>query len=127
MANTFLAAQGIEVGKSLCERDQLETAREILKKAQEAGAAVLLPLDVVVAKEFKANAAHRTVPVGEVAADEMILDVGPASRRSVHQRACNMRRLSSGTVRSARSRHCLSTAARLQRQKRLPSARAKAS
>ncbi len=79
MANTFLAAQGIEVGKSLCERDQLETAREILKKAEDAGAAILLPLDAVVAKEFKANAAHRTVPVGEVAVDEMILDVGPAT------------------------------------------------
>ena len=63
MANTFLAAQGIEVGKSLCERDQLDTARDILGKAQAAGAAVLLPLDAVVAKEFKANAAHRTVPV----------------------------------------------------------------
>ena len=77
MANTFLAAQGIEVGKSLCERDQLDTAREILKKAQGAGAAVLLPLDAVVAKEFKPNAPHRTVPVRDVAADEMILDVGP--------------------------------------------------
>jgi phosphoglycerate kinase len=79
MANTFLAAQGIEVGKSLCERDQLDTARGILGKAQAAGAAVLLPLDAVVAKEFKAHAAHRTVRVGDVAADEMILDVGPAT------------------------------------------------
>jgi phosphoglycerate kinase len=79
MANTFLAAQGIEVGKSLCERDQLDTARDILGKAQAAGAAVLLPLDAVVAKEFKANAFHRTVPVNAVAADEMILDVGPAT------------------------------------------------
>ena len=60
MANTFLAAQDIEVGKSLCERDQLDTAREILKKAQDAGAAVLLPIDAVVAKEFKAHAAYRT-------------------------------------------------------------------
>src|SRR5580698_6531591 len=65
MANTFLAAQGIEVGKSLCERDQLETAREILKKAEDAGAAILLPLDAVVAKEFKAHAAHRMVAVGD--------------------------------------------------------------
>jgi phosphoglycerate kinase len=79
MANTFLAAQGLEVGKSLCERDQLDTAREILKTAQDAGAAVLLPLDAVVAKEFKANAPHRTVGVTGVAADEMILDVGPAT------------------------------------------------
>src|SRR3984885_426635 len=54
MANTFLAAQGVEIGKSLSESDQLDTARDILKKAQDAGAAVLLPLDAVVAKEFKA-------------------------------------------------------------------------
>jgi phosphoglycerate kinase len=79
MANTFLAAQGIEVGTSLCERDQLGTAREIMGKAQAAGAAVLLPLDAVVAKEFKANVPYRTVPVSGVAADEMILDVGPAT------------------------------------------------
>jgi phosphoglycerate kinase len=77
MANTFLAAQGIEVGKSLCERDQLDTARDILKTAAQTGAAILLPVDVVVAKEFKAHAAHRIVDVKDVASDEMILDVGP--------------------------------------------------
>jgi phosphoglycerate kinase len=79
MANTFLAAQGIEVGKSLCERDQLQTARDILKAATESGAAIVLPVDVVVAKEFKAHASHRTVDVNAVASDEMILDVGPRS------------------------------------------------
>jgi len=79
MANTFLAAQGIEVGKSLCERDQLQTARDILKAAMETGAAIVLPVDVVVAKEFKAHASHRTVDVNAVARDEMILDVGPKS------------------------------------------------
>jgi phosphoglycerate kinase len=76
MANTFLAAQDIEVGKSLCERDQLGTARDILKSASQTGAAILLPNDVVVAKEFKAHASHRIADVRDVAADEMILDVG---------------------------------------------------
>jgi phosphoglycerate kinase len=79
MANTFLAAQGLEVGKSLCERDQLETARRILRAADAASAALVLPKDVVVAKEFRAGAANRTVPADSVAADEMILDVGPAT------------------------------------------------
>jgi phosphoglycerate kinase len=79
MANTFLAAQGCEVGKSLCERDQLETAREILHTAMARGAAIVLPVDVVVAKEFKANTQSRGTGVNDVAADEMILDVGPQS------------------------------------------------
>jgi len=79
MANTFLAAQGFEIGKSLCERDHLETARRILAAAKAAGAAILLPIDVVAALEFKANAAHRTVAANGVAPDEMILDVGPAT------------------------------------------------
>jgi phosphoglycerate kinase len=79
MANTFLAAQGIAVGKSLYEPDHLETARKIIHAANESGAVILLPADVVVAKEFKAGAAHRTVSPQEVAADEMVLDVGPAS------------------------------------------------
>jgi phosphoglycerate kinase len=79
MANTFLAAQGIEVGKSLCERDQLDTARSILGAAMQSGAAIVLPSDVVVAREFKANAAHRTTDARSVASDEMILDVGPES------------------------------------------------
>jgi phosphoglycerate kinase len=79
MANTFLAAEGCEVGNSLCERDQLETARDILHTALARGAAVILPLDVVVAKEFKANAECRKVPVKHVARDDIILDVGPQS------------------------------------------------
>jgi phosphoglycerate kinase len=77
MANTFLAAQGIAVGKSLYEPDHLETARKVIRQAGESGAALLLPTDLVVAKEFKAGAAHRTVSVTEIAADEMALDVGP--------------------------------------------------
>jgi phosphoglycerate kinase len=77
MANTFLGAQGIAIGKSLAESDQFETAREIMDKAKAVGATILLPVDAVVSKEFKANAEHRTVPVSGVGADEMILDVGP--------------------------------------------------
>ncbi|MCH8859215.1 MAG: phosphoglycerate kinase [Proteobacteria bacterium] len=79
MANTFLAAQGYEIGKSLSENDQMETARHIMAVAKKAGVELVLPVDVVVAKEFKAHVAHRTVDVGDVARDEMILDVGPKS------------------------------------------------
>jgi phosphoglycerate kinase len=79
MANTFLAAEGINIGKSLYEADHLETARKVIALSTESGAAILLPTDAVVAKEFKAGAASRTVPVRQVAADEMILDVGPAT------------------------------------------------
>lgn len=78
MANTFLAARGVDVGKSLCEHDLAATAEEILEAADAAGCTVHLPYDVVVATEFAANPASlRTVNVHEVAADEMILDVGP--------------------------------------------------
>ena len=77
MANPFLHAQGIAVGKSLCEADLAETARGILAKAEAAGCKVVLPVDAVVAREFKAGADNRTVDVAEVEADEMILDVGP--------------------------------------------------
>ena len=79
MANTFLAAQGVKVGKSLYEPDHMETARKIMAAAQKSGAVILLPTDVVVAKEFKANAAHRTATIGDIADDEMVLDVGPDS------------------------------------------------
>ncbi|MFD2856497.1 phosphoglycerate kinase [Seohaeicola zhoushanensis] len=77
MANTFLAAQGIDVGKSLCEHDMAATAREILTKAEAARCRILLPVDVVVAREFKANAASETVPANACPADAMILDAGP--------------------------------------------------
>jgi phosphoglycerate kinase len=80
MANTFLAARGVDVGKSLCEHDLKATVLEILDAADAAGCIVHLPYDVVVAKEFAANPASlRTCNVHEVAADEMILDVGPAA------------------------------------------------
>ena len=78
MANTFLAARGVDVGKSLCEHDLAATANRIMDEAEHAGCTVHLPYDVVVAKEFAANPASlRTANVHEVAPDEMILDVGP--------------------------------------------------
>jgi len=79
MANTFLFARGHTVGKSLCERDLIDTAKEIEAIAKAAGCDILLPRDLVVAKEFKANAAHRTCGLDEVSDDEMILDAGPQS------------------------------------------------
>jgi phosphoglycerate kinase len=79
MANTFLAARGLNVGKSLCEHDLAETAITIMDNAAAAGCTIHLPYDVVVAKEFKANPATRTVSVTDVADDEMILDAGPAA------------------------------------------------
>jgi len=84
MANTFLAARGVDVGKSLCEHDLTGTAEEILDAADKANCTVHLPYDVVVAKEFAANPPSlRTVNVHEVAADEMILDIGPAATEAL--------------------------------------------
>ena len=79
MANTFLAARGVDVGKSLCEHDLADTANAILDAADAAGCTVHLPYDVVVAKEFGANVPCRIANVHEVEADEMILDVGAAA------------------------------------------------
>jgi len=79
MANTFLAARGVDVGKSLCEHELAEIVNEILAAADRAHCTVHLPYDVVVAKEFRANPPIRTVNVHEVAEDEMILDIGPAA------------------------------------------------
>jgi phosphoglycerate kinase len=80
MANTFLAARGVNVGKSLCEHDLTGTAEEIFAAAESAGCTIHLPYDVVVAKEFAPNPPSlRTCNVHEVAADEMILDIGPAA------------------------------------------------
>jgi len=93
MANTFLAAEGVKVGKSLYEPDHLETARQVIRMANDAGAVILLPKDVVVAKEFKAGAAHRTVPVSDIADDEMALDVGPDSIKAFENRLLATRTL----------------------------------
>ncbi len=79
MANTFLAARGVNVGKSLCEHDLADQANAIMDAADAAGCTVHLPYDVVTSVEFRANPPIRTVNVHEVAADEMILDIGPAA------------------------------------------------
>ena len=77
MANTFLYAKGVSVGKSLCEPDLADTAREIMTQAQSKGCEIILPVDVVVAKEFKEGADRAVVAADAVAADDMILDLGP--------------------------------------------------
>ncbi|AHM04800.1 Phosphoglycerate kinase [Roseibacterium elongatum DSM 19469] len=79
MANTFLAAQGLDVGKSLCEHDLADTAREIMAKAEDTGCEIILPSDVVVAEEFRAHAPNTVVADTAVPADCMILDAGPDS------------------------------------------------
>jgi len=79
MANTFLYAQGHQVGKSLCEEDLADTARTIMAAAEKAGCEVLLPIDVVAADAFKAGAHNVVTPADQAPADMMILDVGPAS------------------------------------------------
>ncbi|MBZ9859520.1 phosphoglycerate kinase [Mesorhizobium sp. CA12] len=84
MANTFLAARGTDVGKSLCEHDLAGTAKQIMIEAAEAGCAIILPADGVVAKEFKAGAASETVAISDVPADGMILDVGAKTVQSVN-------------------------------------------
>ena len=84
MANTFLAAKGVDVGKSLCEHELAGTVTEILAAADKSGCTVHLPYDVVVSKEFTANPPSlRTCNVHEVAADEMILDIGPAATEAL--------------------------------------------
>jgi len=93
MANTFLAAQGKHVGKSLCEKDLLDTARDILKTAAEAKCEIVLPVDVCVAKEFKAHAPSRFVDVDHVADDEMIIDIGPKSVAHVEVKLAGVKTL----------------------------------
>ena len=93
MANTFLAARGVNVGKSLCEHDLVATARDIEAKAKEAGCEILLPTDALLAKEFKANPPHRAAPVTSVGADEMILDAGPTATEIIIARLGSMQTL----------------------------------
>ena len=85
MANTFLAAQGHDVGKSLCEHDMTATAADILAKAEKTGCDILLPCDIVVAREFRAGAESRTVPAADCPGDAMILDAGPRTVERVAQ------------------------------------------
>lgn len=85
MANTFLAARGTDVGKSLCEHDLAATARQIMLEAADAGCAIVLPSDGVIAREFKAGAASEAVAIDKVPADAMILDVGEKTVASVNE------------------------------------------
>lgn len=85
MANTFLVAKGIEVGKSLAERDMADTAREILDKAQSTGCSIHLPVDVVVAREFRAGAPSEVVAANACPADAMILDAGPQTVAAIRE------------------------------------------
>ena len=93
MANTFLHAQGFEVGKSLCERDMAETARDILNDAERCGCTVVLPEDAVVAPALEAGAPTEIVAVDEVPPDAMILDIGPESAAGLIDRLGLLRTL----------------------------------
>ena len=93
MANTFLAAQGLPVGKSLCEHDMLGTAQEILLAAEGNGCTIVLPRDAVVAETFEAQAPHRVLPTDQVGPNDMILDVGPESLRDIERIFANARTL----------------------------------
>lgn len=87
MANTFLVAQGAQLGASLCENDNLDTARDIMAQADKAGCRVLLPVDGLVAREFKAGADHVIASLGAdtvLEADQMVLDAGPETVKLVH-------------------------------------------
>ena len=93
MANTFLAAQGTGVGRSLQEPDMHETARDILAQARQGGCEIILPIDAVTATEFREHAPTLVVPVGEVPAGSMILDIGPASVAAIQARLPDFRTL----------------------------------
>ena len=86
MANTFLVAQGVAIGRSMQEPELHETARNILTRAAQIGCEVILPQDVVVARRLASNAAVQTVPVNAVPIDAMILDLGPATVQDVIRR-----------------------------------------
>jgi phosphoglycerate kinase len=83
MANTFLAAKGVDVGKSLHERELLDTARATMENAAAGNCRIMLPEDAALAREFKAGAPSRIASVGDVRPDEMILDVGPTTVEAV--------------------------------------------
>ncbi|HYM03691.1 MAG TPA: phosphoglycerate kinase [Stellaceae bacterium] len=93
MANTLLFAQGVAVGKSLSERDMAETARAILAKVKDAGCTLMLPVDAVVAREFKAGAPSEAVAIDKVPADAMILDIGPKTVAAIADRLAACRTL----------------------------------
>jgi phosphoglycerate kinase len=85
MANTFLVAQGVEIGKSLAEREMTDTASDIMAKAADAGCTIHLPRDIVVAREFAAGAESETLPVDQCPVDAMILDAGPQTVAAIKE------------------------------------------
>jgi phosphoglycerate kinase len=93
MANTFLAAQGLAVGRSLQEAEMHQTARDILARAKETRCDVVLPIDAVTAEKFEANARTKTVPVSAIPADAMMLDVGPDTVAALVERLPSLRTL----------------------------------
>lgn len=93
MANTFLFAQGVKVGKSLCEPDFIDTVERILERAAETGCKIVLPTDVVVASEFKEGAENKVVDVNNVPDDMMILDAGPNSVAGLVERLSSCKTL----------------------------------
>ena len=93
MANTFLAAQGVQVGKSLQEKDMHETAREIMAQARAGGCEIILPVDGVTATEFRPDPPTRTVAIDQVPEDAMILDVGPQTVALIRARLPSLKTL----------------------------------
>jgi phosphoglycerate kinase len=93
MANTFLFASGVDIGKSLCERDMADTARRVAADAAAAGKRIVLPVDAVIAPALTAGDAAQTVPIGRVPPDQMILDVGPRSVEETVQTVASCRSL----------------------------------
>ncbi|AQS86911.1 phosphoglycerate kinase [Neoasaia chiangmaiensis NBRC 101099] len=93
MANTFLAAEGISVGKSLQEADMHETARRIVVEAREKGCEIILPVDAVIAREFRENAPSEVCLIGEVPPDAMILDAGPRTVELIEARLTQLKTL----------------------------------
>ena len=93
MANTFLHAQGIDVGKSLCEHDMADAARDILARAEAAGCEIALPVDAVIAREFKEGAPSDVVDVRAMPKDAMMLDVGPVTVQDLTKRLQDCRTL----------------------------------
>jgi phosphoglycerate kinase len=93
MANTFLAAQGVQIGASLAERDMAETARQILLAARTEHCEILLPTDVVVAADLKPNLPTKTFSVSEVGKEDKIFDIGPATVKAINERLASCRTL----------------------------------
>lgn len=91
MANTFLHAQGVNVGASLCEPEMTEQAKQVMKTAEKSGCQILLPLDVVTAKEFKANTPHQTKPIAVIQSDDMALDVGEETVKLIKQKLTDVK------------------------------------